>query len=92
MTPVPTPLEAGTLYLLCPAVRVLNYDVVFVVGRRMPSPLKDVHILTTPPPHLLSIGKRDYADGTHDLGMEFILDCYLGGANVITRILLRGRM
>lgn len=43
------------------------------------------------PPHLLSIGKRDFADGTHDLGMEFILDCYLGGA-IITRILLRGRM
>ena len=43
-------------------------------------------------PHLLSIGKRDFADGTHDLGMEFILDYYLGGSKVITRILLRGRM
>lgn len=44
--PIPTILEVGTLYLLCPAGTVVIYEVL-VKDRRLPSPLKDVCVLVS---------------------------------------------
>ena len=46
MIPVPTPLRGRDLVCPAPAGTVLNH-MVLVVDRRMPSPLKDIHIFVS---------------------------------------------